>query len=392
MPAFDPTTGAWLNTPDAARLQTAGAMNQAAADATTKFQSLPWYDQIGQGVSAAVKNPAAALESMGGGKKAMQYGLAALAPSMLATGQPARAPEDSERYLYQWDRERRDPNAGYTGPYSGERQYFGDSSLTRIGMAEGGSPEDKFQMSGESKAAYDYLMGRSPVSPGTVRAQERAAATPAVPMPAAAPAAPSGRGIFGARPGSDASSPMYNFDPVTGQLVVVQRPQAERTEATLRAVRQSGGNYGIGFGGRDSNVNNSAGSGYGSGTSMAAQGGIVGLAKGGLAKGGFVVPADVVSMLGEGSTDAGMRTLRAKFGPAVEHIKGPGTGQSDSIPTSIEGKQPARVADGEAYVPPEVVAKHGGAKKFYDMLNRVRAASQGHTKQQRRINPNRVMA
>jgi hypothetical protein len=43
-------------------------------------------------------------------------------------------------------------------------------------------------------------------------------------------------------------------------------------------------------------------------------------------------------------------------------------------------------------VPPEVVAKHGGAKKFYDMLNRVRAASQGHTKQQRRINPERVMA
>ena len=96
-------------------------------------------------------------------------------------------------------------------------------------------------------------------------------------------------------------------------------------------------------------------------------------------------------MLGEGSTDAGIRALRAKFG-AVQAIKGPGTGQSDSIKTTIEGRQPARVADGEAYIPPEVVRKHGGAKKFYAMLDRVRAASQGHTKQQRRVNPDQVMA
>lgn len=115
------------------------------------------------------------------------------------------------------------------------------------------------------------------------------------------------------------------------------------------------------------------------------------LAKGGLASGGFVVPADVVSMLGEGSTDAGIRALRAKFGE-VKAIKGPGTGQSDSIKTTIEGRQPARVADGEAYIPPEVVQQHGGAKKFYAMLSKVRAASQGHTKQQRRVNPDRVMA
>jgi hypothetical protein len=97
-------------------------------------------------------------------------------------------------------------------------------------------------------------------------------------------------------------------------------------------------------------------------------------------------------MLGEGSTDAGIRALKSKFGPAVQPIKGPGTGQSDSIKTTIEGRQPARVADGEAYIPPEVVQRHGGAKKFYAMLSKVRAASQGHTKQQRRVNPDRVMA
>jgi len=395
MPAYDPTAGAWANTADAARLQTAGAMNQAAADATTKFLNQPWYKQVGAGIKGlgSEAGRTAALEAMGGGKKAMQYGLAALAPSALATGQQAQAPEDTERYLYQWDREQRDPNAGYTGPYSGERRYFGDSRLTRVGMAEGGAPEDKFQMSGESKAAYDYLMGRSSVSPGTVRAREATAAVAPTPGGLLGPATSPAQ----ATSTTTSDRTTYNFDPVTGRLIpiTIAAPRAELRRYSAEAGGGGGYDFGGGYG-DFGGVNGSAGSGYGSdsdgmGTSMAAHGGIVGLAKGGLARGGFVVPADVVSMLGEGSTDAGMRILRAKYG-IVKAIKGPGTGQSDSIPTSIEGGQPARVADGEAYVPPEVVAKHGGAKKFYDMLNRVRAASQGHTKQQRRINPERVMA
>jgi hypothetical protein len=52
-----------------------------------------------------------------------------------------------------------------------------------------------------------------------------------------------------------------------------------------------------------------------------AQGGLAGLAAGGMAKGGFVVPADVVSALGNGSTDAGLRTLQTKLG-AIKPIKG----------------------------------------------------------------------
>ena len=198
-----------------------------------------------------------------------------------------------------------------------------------------------------------------------------------------------GRGI---REGQD-GSPMFNFDPRTGGLMRIAPVEQAGEEFPMRRyTERSGGNYGSMGYGRDSGVNNSAGSGYGDGTSMAAEGGLVGLAKGGMAKGGFVVPADVVSMLGEGSTDAGIRALQSKYGPAVKPIKGPGTGQSDSIATTIEGKQPARVADGEAYVPPVVVQRNGGAKKFYSMLDNVRTASQGHTKQQRRVNPDRVMA
>ena len=61
-------------------------------------------------------------------------------------------------------------------------------------------------------------------------------------------------------------------------------------------------------------------------------------------------------------------------------LRGPGDGVSDSIPATIEGKQPARLADGEFVVPARVVSELGngstdaGAKKLYDMMHRVQKA------------------
>ena len=128
-----------------------------------------------------------------------------------------------------------------------------------------------------------------------------------------------------------------------------------------------------------------------------AQGGLLALAAGGMAKGGFVVPADVVSALGNGSTDAGLRALKVKLG-AVKHIKGKGDGLSDSIPTSIDGKQPARVADGEAYIDPRTVAKIGGgdmkkgASKLYAMMDKVRQQAHGKKSQQRKVSPAKALS
>ena len=131
--------------------------------------------------------------------------------------------------------------------------------------------------------------------------------------------------------------------------------------------------------------------GYDSSRPDFAAGGLMGLAKGGMASGGFVVPADVVSALGNGSTDAGLRKLSAMMGD-VKPIKGKGDGLSDSIPTNIDGKQPARVADGEAYIDPKTVKRLGGAKKLYAMMDKIRAQAHGKTTQQRKVNPARVMA
>jgi hypothetical protein len=95
-----------------------------------------------------------------------------------------------------------------------------------------------------------------------------------------------------------------------------------------------------------------------------------------------------VSGLGNGSTDAGLAVLAKKYG--AKPIKGKGDGMSDSIPTTIEGKEKARVADGEAYIPKAIVKKMGGPQKLYAMMDRVRQARTGTKKQGKQINPNRL--
>ena len=61
-------------------------------------------------------------------------------------------------------------------------------------------------------------------------------------------------------------------------------------------------------------------------------------------------------------------------------LRGPGDGVSDSIPASIGDRQPARLADGEFVVPARIVSEIGngsteaGARKLYAMMDRVQHA------------------
>jgi hypothetical protein len=72
-------------------------------------------------------------------------------------------------------------------------------------------------------------------------------------------------------------------------------------------------------------------------------------------------------------------------------IRGAGDGMSDSIKTTIEGRQPARIANGEAYIPPEVVKQRGGAKNLYKMMDKVRKERTGSAKQGKQINPSKYL-
>ena len=78
-------------------------------------------------------------------------------------------------------------------------------------------------------------------------------------------------------------------------------------------------------------------------------------------------------------------------------LSGGGDGMSDSIHASIEGNQEARLADGEFVIPADVVSHIGngsskaGAKQLYNMMDRIRQARTGNKKQGREIKPNKFM-
>lgn len=98
----------------------------------------------------------------------------------------------------------------------------------------------------------------------------------------------------------------------------------------------------------------------------AAQGGLMGLAEGGKAR-----PARYLA----GGTD----------------------GMADKIQTDIDGKQPARLSHGEFVIPADVVSHLGngnsdaGANVLYDMMAKVRKARTGNPKQGKQINPRKYI-
>jgi hypothetical protein len=78
-------------------------------------------------------------------------------------------------------------------------------------------------------------------------------------------------------------------------------------------------------------------------------------------------------------------------------LKGPGDGMSDGIPARIGQKQPAALADGEFVVPADVVSHLGngstdaGAKQLYKMMDQIRQARTGRKSQGKKINPNKFL-
>lgn len=122
-----------------------------------------------------------------------------------------------------------------------------------------------------------------------------------------------------------------------------------------------GGGMSAGFGAPGATSGNAGA--MGTGPSGMAAGAAAGAAKGGL----MAAYANGGSHLGDYS-DGGRL------------LKGPGDGVSDSIPAMIGKKQPARLADGEFVVPARIVSELGngsteaGARKLYAMMDRIQKA------------------
>jgi hypothetical protein len=124
--------------------------------------------------------------------------------------------------------------------------------------------------------------------------------------------------------------------------------------------------------------------GAGAGGGKAAGGGIKALAEGG--------PASM-NVFAEGGTTLG------SYSDGGRLLKGPGDGMSDSIPAQIHGvkPQPAALADGEFVVPADVVSHLGngstdaGSRKLYSMMDRVRRARTGDPRQGRQIDADKFI-
>lgn len=79
------------------------------------------------------------------------------------------------------------------------------------------------------------------------------------------------------------------------------------------------------------------------------------------------------------------------------YLNGATDGMADQIPANIEGKQEARLSHGEFVIPADVVSHLGngnseaGAQRLYDMMDKIRQARTGTPKQGKQINPDKFI-
>lgn len=230
--------------------------------------------QMGKGIEnlTSPEGRKAFLAGTEGGKKALMYGAAAGLPLLISQPKPLNVPTGGPNpYRYRFEAGRvANPNEGYTGAATGERRYFDP----RYVAYAGGGPVEQMSNANAIGANTGYPMAN--IQPG-------AYATP------------------------------YQ-QPIARN--VIAGPQDTAVDTFTGAERMAGGG---------------------------------------------------ISHLGDYS-DGGRL------------LKGPGDGVSDSIPAVIGQKQPARLADGEFVVPARIVSELGngstdaGARKLYAMMDRIQSA------------------
>jgi hypothetical protein len=128
-----------------------------------------------------------------------------------------------------------------------------------------------------------------------------------------------------------------------------------------------------------------------------AAGGLTAFKQGGRPKSRPLMGEDYYKFMGRDDTMLGTAEKNFAGGGTPRFLSGGGDGMSDDIPAVIGDKQPARLADGEFVVPADVVSHIGngsskaGAKKLYEMMDKIRSERTGTKKQAPAIKPERFM-
>ena len=99
----------------------------------------------------------------------------------------------------------------------------------------------------------------------------------------------------------------------------------------------------------------------------------------------------------QGRDETLLQSVEKNFAKGGRFLVGDGDGMSDDIPAVIADKQPARLADGEFVIPADVVSHLGngsskaGAEKLHEMMNRIRKERTGREKQAPAVKANKYM-
>jgi hypothetical protein len=93
------------------------------------------------------------------------------------------------------------------------------------------------------------------------------------------------------------------------------------------------------------------------------------------------------------NAQGGIGMAEGGIADAGRYLQGETDGMADKIPSSIDGEQPAALSHGEFVIPADVVSHLGngnsdaGAQKLYEMMDRIRQARTGTKEQGKEINP-----
>jgi hypothetical protein len=316
--------------PSAATETAMSASQNAIAEATKSP-----FSTIGSGISESFSDPSKLKTAMGGWGNVAGAAIPVAGALMADEATPTVTQMPTNGYIRNFDYD----------PTTQRARALDPVKVSSLGYADGGKigqpdtttrmPDDSSSpivpdtqpaakralqnnMTGASRAAFDYLTGASDsVGPPP----------PAVPDMQTAP------NFIPKSTNVDTSTGRYVWDTTTNAYKWTDSNNPLVTKAAPIAEPVS----------------------YGGGEVGGAAGGVVAYAQGGLGQLG-------------GYSDGG------------QLLKGPGDGVSDSIPATIGNKQPARLADGEFVVPARIVSELGngsteaGARKLYQMMDRIQAA------------------
>ena len=101
---------------------------------------------------------------------------------------------------------------------------------------------------------------------------------------------------------------------------------------------------------------------------------------------------------GTGETQMMAQGGLASVAPKGMYLGGSTDGMADEIPATIDNSQPAALSDGEFVIPADVVSHLGngnsdaGANELYRMMERIRKARTGNPNHGRQIDPNKYLA